>query len=63
MNSYGRHAKGKGKHRADTPPLLSRILILLLVLIGLATFLPVIAGLGLALGIFFGWMGRAITRT
>lgn len=59
----GRHAKGKGRHAAARPPLISRMLILLLVLIGLATFLPVIAGLGLALGIFFGWMGRAITRT
>lgn len=61
----GRHAAGKGKHRAapSRPPLASRILILLIVLVGLGTFLPVLVGLGLALGIFFGWMGRAITRT
>ena len=61
----GRHAAGKGKHRAapSRPPLVARVLILVLVLTALAVFLPVIAGLGLLAGIFFGWMGRAITRT
>lgn len=61
----GRHAAGKGKHRAapSRPPLVAGVLILVLVLTALAVFLPVIAGLGLLAGIFFGWMGRAITRT
>ena len=40
---------------------IGKLLTGLLVLIGLITFLPVIAGFGLLFGIFFGWMSRAIS--
>ncbi len=59
----GRHAQGKGRHRAPSPNPLSKLLLWLLVMTLLVTFAPVLLGLGLALGIFFGWMTRAITRS
>jgi ABC-type sugar transport system permease subunit len=60
----GRHAKGRGRHAApDTrPPLLVRAILWGIALTLIVTFFPVLLGLGLALGIMFGWMGRAITR-
>ena len=61
--AYGRHAEGKGRHRAPArPPLVWRLLILGFVVTGLVVALPVIMGLALWLGIMFGWMNRAITK-
>jgi hypothetical protein len=61
--SYGRHAQGKGRHRAPArPPLVWRLLVLALVVTGLVVALPVVMGLALCLGIVFGWMNRAITK-
>lgn len=58
----GRHAKGKGRHRAPAPNTLSKLVLWVIVMTLLVAFAPVIMGLGLALGIFFGWMTRAMTR-
>jgi hypothetical protein len=61
--AYGRHAQGKGRHRAPArPPLVWRLLVLALVVTGLVVALPVVMGLALCLGIVFGWMNRAITK-
>lgn len=59
----GRHAKGKGKHRADTPNPWFKWLLFVLVIVGLGSALPLLAGLGIALGILFGWLSKATTRT
>jgi hypothetical protein len=59
----GRHAKGKGRHRAPSPNPLSKLVLWLVVMTLLVAFAPVLLGIGLALGIFFGWMTRAVTRT
>ncbi len=60
----GRHAKGKGRHAAPAtpPPLFVRLLLWAIALTIIVTLFPVLLGLGLALGIMFGWMSRAITR-
>ncbi len=60
----GRHAKGRGRHaQPDTrPPLLMRAILWGFALTLIVTFFPVLLGLGLALGIMFGWASRAITR-
>jgi len=61
--AYGRHAAGKGRHRAPaSPPVLWRLLVLALVVTGLVVALPVVMGLALCLGILFGWLNRAITK-
>jgi hypothetical protein len=61
--AYGRHAAGKGRHRAPArPPVVWRLVVMALVTIGLVVALPVIMGLALCLGILFGWMNRAITK-
>ena len=62
--SYGRHAHGKGRHRKpDTPPLLSRLIVLAIVATLLVTLAPVFVGIGFFLAIVFGWIGRGLTRT
>lgn len=61
--AYGRHAQGKGRHRAPArPPLVWRLIILCLVVVALVVALPVVMGLALCLGILFGWLNRAITK-
>lgn len=60
--AYGRHAQGKGRHRAPAPSPIGRLILWVIVMTLLVAFAPVIMGIGLALGIFFGWMTRAITR-
>jgi hypothetical protein len=61
--AYGRHAAGKGRHRAPArPPLVWRLVVMALVTVGLVVALPVIMGLALCLGILFGWMNRSITK-
>jgi hypothetical protein len=61
--AYGRHAAGKGRHRAPArPPLVWRLVVMALVTIGLVVALPVIMGLALCIGILFGWLNRAITK-
>jgi hypothetical protein len=60
----GRHAAGKGRHRAQAagPGPLTKLMLWAIALVLIVTFFPVLLGLGLALGILFGWMSRAITR-
>lgn len=60
----GKHAR-QPKHAkpADRPPLVIRALLFIVVFVALGSALPVLLGLGLALGIMFGWLTRAITRT
>ena len=59
----GRHAQGKGRHRkAPAPRPIANMLLLLATLTLLAVFLPVVAGIGLVIGVLFGWMTRAVTR-
>ena len=53
-----RHAKPEAK-----PPLIVRVLLFIVVIVALGSALPVLLGLGLALGIMFGWLSRAVTRT
>ncbi len=61
--AYGRHAAGKGRHRAPArPPLVWRLVVMALVTVGLVVALPVVMGLALCLGILFGWLNRAITK-
>ena len=61
--SYGRHAQGKGRHRKpDTPPLLSRLIVLAIVFVLLVALAPVIAGVGFFLAIILGWISRGVTR-
>jgi hypothetical protein len=59
----GRHAQGKGRHRAPTPSPIGKLILWVIVMTLVVAFAPVLLGLGLALGIFFGWMTRAMTRT
>lgn len=59
----GRHAQGKGRHRAPAPRPIANMLLLLATLTLLAVFLPVVAGIGLVIGVLFGWMTRAVTRS
>lgn len=59
----GKHAKQRGRHAAETPSRWYRWLILLLVVVGLGSALPLLVGLGVACGILFGWMNKATTRT
>ena len=60
----GRHAAGKGRHRAPAPApsLLTKVMLWTVVLVVIISFFPVLVGLGLALGIMFGWMTRGVTR-
>ena len=61
--SYGRHAQGKGRHRKpDTPPLLSRLIMLAIVFVLLVALAPVVAGVGFFLAIILGWISRGVTR-
>jgi hypothetical protein len=61
--AYGRHAAGKGRHRAPgRPSLVWRLVLMALVIIALVVALPVVMGLALCLGILFGWLNRAITK-
>lgn len=59
----GRHAQGKGRHRKPPAPRpMANMLLLLATLTLLAVFLPVVAGIGLVIGVLFGWMTRAVTK-
>lgn len=60
--AYGRHAQGKGRHRAPAPSPIGRLILWVIVMTLIVAFAPVLLGIGLALGIFFGWMTRAMTR-
>lgn len=60
--SYGRHAHGKGRHRKpDTPPLLTRLIVLVIVFVLLVALAPVVAGVGFFLAVILGWTGRGLT--
>lgn len=60
----GRHAKQRGRHAAppSRPPLAIRLVLMALVLIAIVTLAPVLFGLGLMLGIVFGWLNRSLTK-
>jgi hypothetical protein len=60
----GRHAKPRGRHAKEetAPTLLKRVWLWVIALTLIATLAPALLGFGLALGVVFGWMTRAITR-
>lgn len=59
----GKHAKQRGRHAAEQPSRWWKWTLLLLVIVGAGTVLPLLMALGLAFGIITGWLSRAITRT
>lgn len=54
----GRHAKGKHAR----PPLVSRIVVGVLVLLLVATLGPALIALGMFVGILWAWLGRGLTK-
>lgn len=61
--SYGRHAQGKGRHRKPPAPTATKtVLVWVTVMVLIVSLFPVVVGFGLALGVLFGWMMRAMTR-